>query len=124
MKFLVESVVLAMHDRQLSAHGGSAGIRDTTLLESALARPQNKYVYGENDLYVLAAAYAFGIARNHPFIDGNKRTGLHAALLFVKLNGGKPPPPSIEMVERMVQLAEGALDEAAFAAWLHEAAHG
>ncbi|GAC1630777.1 MAG: type II toxin-antitoxin system death-on-curing family toxin [Nevskia sp.] len=118
MRFVEKPVVLAMHDRQLGAHGGAAGIRDEGLLDSALARPKNKHAYGEEDFFALAAAYAYGIARNHPFVDANKRTGLHVALLFLRLNGVPTPAPSIEMVEHMVQLAEGALDEAGFASWL------
>lgn len=118
MNFVDKDVVLSIHDFQLGAHGGSAGVRDAGLLESALARPKNKHAYGEEDAFSLAASYAFGIARNHPFMDGNKRTALHTALLFLRLNGIETPVPSIEMVERMVELAEGKLEEAAFAAWL------
>lgn len=118
MRFLGLKVVLAMHDLQLSVHGGLAGIRDLGLLESALARPQHRHSFGEEDLHVLAASLAFGIARNHPFLDGNKRSALHAALTFLKLNGADVPLPSPEMVEVMVRLAQGALDEAGFADWL------
>lgn len=118
MIFLERAVVIAMHDHQLAVHGGAAGIRDSGLPDSALARPQNKFAYGETDPHQLAAAYAYGIARNHPFIDANKRTGLFAALLFMRLNGIPMPVPSPDMVEHMVQLAEGLLDEAGFANWL------
>ncbi len=118
MEFLDKDVVLAMHDHQLAAHGGASGIRDEGLLDSALARPQNTQAYGEEDPYSLAAAYAYGIARNHPFVDANKRTGLFAALLFLRMNKVPTPPPSPAMVEQMVLLAEGLLDEAGFAAWL------
>lgn len=118
MIFLERAVIIAMHDHQLAVHGGAAGIRDSGLLDSALARPQNKFAYGETDPHQLAAAYAYGIARNHPFIDANKRTGLFAALLFMRLNRIAMPLPSPEMVEQMVQLAEGLLDEAGFATWL------
>lgn len=118
MKFIDSAVVLSLHDFQLGAHGGSTGLRDPGLLESALARPQNKHAYGEADPYSLAAAYAYEIARNHPFMDGNKRTALHTALLFLRLNGVPTPSPSVQMVERMVELAEGQLDEVAFAHWL------
>ncbi|MDP3294371.1 MAG: type II toxin-antitoxin system death-on-curing family toxin [Nevskia sp.] len=118
MIFLERTVVIAMHDHQLAVHGGAAGIRDSGLLDSALARPQNKLAYGESDPHLLAAAYAYGIARNHPFIDANKRTGLFAALLFLRLNRIPMPLPSPDMVEQMVQLAEGLLDEPGFAAWL------
>lgn len=118
MEFLDKDVVLAMHDHQLAAHGGASGVRDEGLLDSALARPQNKQAYGDDDPYSLAAAYAYGIARNHPFVDANKRTGLFAALLFLRMNRVPTPPPSPAMVEQMVMLAEGLLDEAGFAAWL------
>lgn len=118
MEFLDKDVVLAMHDHQLAAHGGASGIRDEGLLDSALARPQNKQGYGEEDPYALAASYAYGIARNHPFVDANKRTGLFAALLFLRMNKVPTPPPSPAMVEQMVLLAEGLLDEVGFAAWL------
>lgn len=118
MIFLDRAVMIAMHDHQLAAHGGATGIRDAGLLDSALARPENKLANGETDPYQLAAAYAYGIARNHPFIDANKRTGLFAALLFLRLNRLPTPMPSPEMVERMVALAEGQLDEAGFAHWL------
>lgn len=118
MQSLDRNVVLAMHDQQIGAHGGAPGVRDHGLLDSALARPQNKHAYGESDPYALAAAYAYGIARNHPFVDANKRTGLFSALLFLRLNEVPRPKPSADMVEQMVRLAEGALDEAGFAAWL------
>ena len=118
MEFLDKDVVLAMHDHQLAAHGGATGVRDEGLLDSALARPQNKHAYGETDPYALAAAYAYGIARNHPFVDANKRTGLFSALLFLRMNHVPTPPPTPQMVEQMVLLAEGLLDEQAFAAWL------
>lgn len=118
MIFIDLEVVLALHDRQIADHGGLAGIRDAGLLEAALARPQHREAYGIEDIHEIAAAYAYGIARNHPFLDGNKRTALHVALLFLALNGGSLPAPSPEMVERMVALAEGSLSEAAFADWL------
>jgi len=118
MKFLERAVVLAIHDRQLAEFGGGAGVRDAGLLESALARPQNKHANGDEDLCALAVAYAFGIARNHPFIDGNKRTAWVSARTFLALNGWSLKPDRKDAVECMVQLAEGSLDEAAFAAWL------
>lgn len=118
MNFLDTEVVHGFHDRQIADHGGLEGIRDAGLLESALARPQNRHAYGETDVYALAAAYAYGIARNHPFLDGNKRTALHTALAFLRLNGAPMPPPTPQLVEVMVQLAEGEIDEGSFAAWL------
>lgn len=118
MEFLDKDVVLAIHDRQLAEHGGLAGIRDEGLLDSALARPQNRHAYGIERIEELAAAYAFGIARNHPFLDGNKRTAWAVARAFMALNGRRLIPDRVQSVENMVLLAEGLLDEAGFAAWL------
>ena len=86
-KWLPREAVLAMHARQLAEHGGSEGLRDEGMLESALQRAQNKYAYDEPDMFDLAAAYAFGVARNHPFIDGNKRTALVASRTLLLING-------------------------------------
>ena len=118
MNFLDQAVVIAIHDRQLAEYGGAAGVRDAGLLDSALSRPQNKHAYGEDDPFVLAASYAFGIARNHPFLDGNKRTAWVSARTFLALNGKALLPDRKEAVEYMVHLAEGSFEEAAFAAWL------
>lgn len=118
MEFLDRDVVLAIHDRQLAEHGGLAGVRDEGLLDSALARPQNRYAYGIERIEDLAAAYAFGIARNHPFLDGNKRTAWAVARAFMAVNGRRLIPDRVQSVENMVLLAEGQLDEAGFAAWL------
>src|SRR3954451_8614021 len=84
--WLAKADALAIHDRQLAEHGGGAGVRDDGMMESALARPVNRWSYGEDDRCALAAAYAFGIARNHPFVDGNKRTAWVLARLFLALN--------------------------------------
>ena len=111
-------VVLAIHDRQIAEHGGLDGTRDAALVESALARPQNLAAYGEPDAADLAAAYANAIAKNHGFSGGNKRSAWVAARTFLMLNGVLLKPDRAESVEQMVRLAEGALDEAAFAAWL------
>jgi death-on-curing protein len=118
MDFLDMDVVLALHDRQIADHGGLEGIRDEGLLESALARPQHRHAYGETDLYTLATAYAYGIARNHPFLDGNKRTAWGCARTFLRLNGVSLMPDRAQAVEIMVLLAEGRVDEAGFAEWL------
>lgn len=107
----------AVHDRQLAEHGGGTGIRDAGLLESALARPHNLLHYGEPDLAALAAAYAFGIARNHPFVDGNKRTAWVAARLFLRLNDGVLRFDKAEATIMMQQLAAGELAEDEVAAW-------
>ena len=109
-----------MHDRQLAEHGGGEGVRDAGLLESALQRPVNKFAYGEPDLFDLAAAYAYGIARNHPFVDGNKRTALVASFTFLKLNGLRMTSTQAENVAVFLALAAGELDEDALAAWLRE----
>ena len=113
-------IIVALHDVQLARHGGAGGIRDLGLLESALARPLNRDGYGESDLHVLAAAYAFGIVRNHPFVDGNKRTGFVAAALFLEENGLSLVAPEPEAVVMTLGLASGEMPEAGFAAWLRD----
>lgn len=118
--WIEEAVVWAVHEAQLAEHGGSAGVRDAGLLASALSRPCQLDIYGDPppDAFALAAAYAFGIARNHPFIDGNKRTGYVCAELFLMLNGRRLKASDAECVTRMLALAAGELSEADFAAWL------
>ncbi|HXA71184.1 MAG TPA: type II toxin-antitoxin system death-on-curing family toxin [Stellaceae bacterium] len=111
-------VVLAIHEEQLAEHGGADGVRDMGLLESALARPQNLLAYGSPDVADLAAAYAAGIARNHPFIDGNKRTAWVVAETFVELNGSEIAADDAGAYEVMLSLAEGRIDESAFGAWM------
>ena len=112
------AVILAVHDAQLAEHGGGAGVRDAGLLESALAKPLNLAAYGEADAAALAAAYGYGISRNHAFIDGNRRTGFVAAELFLRLNGYKLTATDTECVLTMLAVAAGDLTEDAFAAWL------
>ena len=107
----------AIHDRQLAEHGGGVGIRDEGLLGSALARPINQWNYGKRDLKKLAAAYAFGVARNHPFIDGNKRTAWVLARLFLAINGVTLSFIATDAITMMMALAAGDLDEEAVAAW-------
>lgn len=107
-----------MHDQQLTEHGGAPGLRDEGLLDSALARAQNLHAYGETDLCTLAAAYAVGIARNHPFIDGNKRTALLTAYVFLRLNGRTLNASEAEAVEIMMETAAGRITDQAFADWL------
>jgi death-on-curing protein len=116
--WIEESVVWAVHEAQLAEHGGSAGVRDPGLLASALARPLNQVAYGEPDAATLAAAYAFGIARNHPFIDGNKRTAFVCCELFLVLNGYLLQAEDAICVSTMLALAAGELSEPEFAAWL------
>ncbi|MBF0187085.1 MAG: type II toxin-antitoxin system death-on-curing family toxin [Magnetococcales bacterium] len=117
-----KDVVIAIHLRQLSEHGGGAGIRDESLLDSALARPQNRHVYGDPSpsLAALAASYAFGIARNHPFVDGNKRTAFVTCLLFLRLNGKSVVADPEEKYRIFLQLAEGSLDEEALMHWISD----
>ncbi len=115
-------VVLALHDRQLAEHGGGTGIRDAALLESALARPQHLYAYRseETDLVALAAAYAFGLSRNHPFIDGNKRTAAVVCELFLRVNGYLLLANNAELYPLFIRLAAGDLEEPELTAWLRD----
>jgi death-on-curing protein len=112
--------ILAAHDDQLAEHGGGTGIRDQGLLESALARPRNLFAYGEASLAKLAAAYAFGITRNHPFVDGNKRTALVAAEAFLGLNGFDLTATDVEAVSVFLSLAAGEMTEEQLAAWFEQ----
>lgn len=116
--WIQRSVVLAAHGEQLAEHGGASRIRDMGLLESALARAPNLAAYGDPDAAALAAAYGFGIARNHPFVDGNKRAALIATELFLALNGFELTVDDAECVVTVLALAAGELEEAEFAAWL------
>jgi death on curing protein len=114
-------IVLDFHAEQLALFGGADGLRDRGLLESALARPLNKYSYGETDLAALAAAYGFGIARNHPFIDGNKRTALACIIVFLGLNGLDLDVPQEQAAAMILSLAAGEVTEDVLARWI--AAH-
>lgn len=116
--WLDPKVLLAVHEELLAEHGGAAGTRDAGLFESALARPRNLALYGEPDVADLAAAYGCGIARNHPFIDGNKRTAFVAVELFLLLNEQELMADDEDCVLTMLAVAAGSLDEAAFAAGL------
>jgi death-on-curing protein len=109
-----------MHDEQIAEHGGGGGVRDLGLLDSALARPRNAWSYGQSDLVALGALYAAGIMRNHPFIDGNKRTGFLAAYAFLYVNGVEIVADEAEVVAQCLSLAASEIDEAEFAAWLRE----
>jgi death-on-curing protein len=111
-------VIEAVHSALLREHGGSAGIRDDGLLDSALNRPRNKWAYGEDDIAVLAAAYAFGIAKNHAFVDGNKRSAFTTAALFLAVNEFDLDAPEPEVVDIMTRVADSRLSEAALATWL------
>ena len=116
--WIARSVISAIHDMQLAEHGGGAGVRDANLLESALARPVNLATYGEPDAPALAAAYGYGISRNHAFIDGNKRTGFVATELFLRLNGFELVAEDGDCVLTMLAVAAGDLSEEEFAGWL------
>ena len=118
--WIERALVLALHERQLAEHGGGLGVRDEGLLESALARPQQLHAYGDPppDLAALAASLAFGLARNHPFVDGNKPTATVACELFLVLNDATLQASNIELYPVYLSLAEGSLDEAGFADWL------
>jgi death-on-curing protein len=109
-----------VHEEQLSEHGGEGGVRDQSLFESALHRPQNLAAYGEHDVAALAASYGYGLARNHPFIDGNNRTAFVAVELFVTLNGWHLEADDADCVIKMLELAAGNLSEQAFAAWVRQ----
>ena len=117
------AVLIAIHDMQLAEHGGGAGLRDGNLLESALAKPENLAAYGNPDAAALAAAYGYGISRNHAFIDGNKRTALVAAELFLQLNGWRLVVDDADCVLTMLAVATGDITEDAFADWLRLHAH-
>ncbi|WCT72519.1 type II toxin-antitoxin system death-on-curing family toxin [Sphingomonas naphthae] len=112
--------IVVIHDRQLAEHGGGSGIRDRNLLESALARPRNSWAYGESDWAALAADYAYGFARNHGFVDGNKRIAWIAARLFLALNGQKLAFDKADAIRLMLSLAAGEIGEDALAAWFRE----
>ncbi|KQS04476.1 death-on-curing protein [Sphingomonas sp. Leaf357] len=117
IRFIDVDVAFAVHERQLAEHGGLSGIKDSGLLESAMSRPLNKHAYGESDLCALAASYGFGIARNHPFNDGNKRTAWVIARLFLRLNDVDIAFEKTDAIETVLALASGELSEDAFADW-------
>lgn len=115
-----KALILAIHTRQIAEHGGMAGVRDEALLDSALARPQQRATYGDPppDLAELAASLAYGLARNHPFVDGNKRIAAVACETFLRLNGADLQANDLELYGVYIALAAGDLPEADFAAWL------
>ena len=116
--WVLRKVVFAMQEQSLAQFGGSAGIRDEGLVDSALGKPQNHFAYGKPDLFELAASYAFGLVKNHPFIDGNKRTGFLVAIVFLELNGYEFCATEADAAVRTLALAAGEMTEAAFAQWL------
>jgi death-on-curing protein len=114
-----ERDALALHDRLLALHGGAAGLRDDALLKSALARPQQHLAYADSpDIVDLAAVYTAGIVRNHPFVDGNKRTGFVAGILFLELNGYRLTASEEDAAQAVLALAAGTLDEVGYSAFL------
>ncbi|PTX57222.1 death-on-curing protein [Litoreibacter ponti] len=114
------AAAITIHDRQISRHGGAAGLRDLGLLEAAMGRPVNKWQYGTTDLFELAAAYAFGIAKAHAFIDGNKRTALVCALTFLLANGVHVRRETDDTVRAIEDVARDAMSETEFAGWLRD----
>ncbi len=114
-----ERDALALHDRLLALEGGAPGLRDRGLLQSALARPQQLLAYGDKpDTIHMAAAYVAGIVRDHPFVDGNKRTGFVVGVLFLELNGYRFTASEEDAAQAVLDLAAGALEESALAAWM------
>jgi death on curing protein len=119
-RWITKNQVVRMHAEQLAIFGGPVGIRDEGLLESAVGRPPNKYAYGEEDLAKLAAAYAFGLARNHPFVDGNKRAAFMTMMTFLRKNGVRFAPAEAVATEAMVALAAGDVDEDGLSRWIRD----
>ena len=118
--WLQTRLVLALHDMLIAEHGGPRGVRDAGLLDSALSRPVNLFSYGDPDLPALAAAYAAGIIKNHPFVDGNKRTGFAAAATFLDRNGLELTASEAEATRMTLDLASGSVAEEEYGAWLRE----
>lgn len=123
-RWIDRTALVLLHDESLAEHGGAAGIRDEGLLESALARPANLAVYESPDFADLAAAYGLGVARNHPFVDGNKRAAFLAVGLFLALNGYRLVSAQAEATLTMLALAAGDIDETTFAGWIREHSRG
>lgn len=117
-RWIDKRALLMLHDESLVDHGGAPGLRDEGLLDSALARPLNLLAYGDPDFADLAAAYGVGLAKNHPFVDGNKRAAFLSAGLFLMLNGYRLAAGQAEATVAMLDVAAGELDEAAFASWI------
>jgi death on curing protein len=118
--WLSRALIVAIHEEQLAEHGGGEGIRDEGLLDSALARPLNRAGYGDPDVAELAALYAIAIARNHPFVDGNKRAAFAALVTFLALNGARFEPPEVEATVTMLRLAAGDMSDEEFTGWVRE----
>ena len=118
--WLTTEMAVAIHDEQLAIFGGASGMRDAALLESALDRPRNKWAYEQAELPELAAAYGYGIARNHPFVDGNKRTSLLAIYTFLGMNGIEFIAPEAEAAAMILSLAAGEVSEESLARWIRD----
>lgn len=118
--WLTQDIVRAAHERQLKRFGGPPGLRDLGMLESALSRPQNKFAYGETDMAVLAAAYGYGLARNHAFIDGNKRIAFMAIMLFLRINGVAFAPDPAHATAMILEVAAGNISEEGLTRWLRD----
>jgi death-on-curing protein len=116
--WLTRAIAIATHDMMLAQHGGLAGVRDEGLLESALTKPQNKFAYGSPSLAEMAASYAAGIIHNHPFVDGNKRTGFVLAATFLEINGHDFSADELHAIEQTLALAANAISEKEYARWL------
>ena len=120
-RWITKQGLIILHDRSLALHGGSPGLRDEGLLESALARPENRYAYeGTDDIVVLAATYAVGVSSNHPLVDGNKRTAFLAAGLFLGKNGLRLIASPVDATLVMLKVAAGDMDIDALTAWLRD----
>ena len=117
-EWVLRETVLGLQEQSLSAFGGLAGIRDPGMLDSALSRPANLFAYGKPTVFDLAASYAYGLAKNHPFIDGNKRAAFVVAVTFIELNGRRFSATEADAAVRTLALAAGEMSEAAYAAWL------
>ena len=116
--WVLRETVLTLHEQSLAEFGGASGIRDEGLLDSALSKPENLFAYGKPAVFDLAASYGFGLVKNHPFIDGNKRVGFIAAVVFLELNGYRFRATEADAAVQTLALAAGELSEAEYAAWL------
>jgi death-on-curing protein len=116
--WIEDALAFAIHDRQLAEHGGAEGLRDESLLHSALGRPLNHFAYTSADIIALAAGYTFGIVKNHPFVDGNKRTGFVVGVLFLELNGYRFTASEAAAAQAVGELAAGTIDESGFCNFL------
>lgn len=117
-EWIIKAVVFAVHGEQIAEHGGQPGLRDAGLLDSALSRPKNRFGYEQGDIFDLAAACAYGIAKNHPFFDGNKRVSFVTCEAFLNINGWTLTAPDEAAVHMWLSLADGSVSEAALAEWL------